>query len=1130
MNRGRRVTIAAVALAAACRAPHVPVGKGTTPSAERKASACPGPAPRRAPTHARQVLQTGSTEQILTAAWSPSGYLATFSDEGAVRVWDMRGRGALLGTYQGNGLASLFTHLAWSANARLEIVAPDQEDAVAQERVVLDTGGRLVSRTLEPDLLPVVRTSAGDQFGTAKVTSKTVKLAVNGTTLSLTAGPDLLGPEILLSRDGSRALSHGFGWGDYEASFWDLTKPAAPPVVVHGCRNGAPSPNVDFVACYEKDAGSILVRPIPSGTPFELPLPDSLRWVHASIGVSPDGRLVAAAFPAGVVVFDVQKRKMLWTRSSVELRAGAILAAAQHAFVSFAPDGDRLAVASGGWLGLLDPRTGRSLAEIAASAQLPRSIAWAGQNRLITLEAGVLAVWATDSGTLERRLEARDAWINGFAVLPGGDLITTRGVECAAPDKSSTVRSWFDRWHGLVPPGSLEGIDLDPDRGCRESAASPTSWPPSGETTMLSGAGLNYDLVTGDAIFEVGSADGPPSERYASVIGTGKRGPSLPLEGGSIDWQVERGWAVHVTNPGDLDNISIDVYSMRDGHRALHLNGASSHRISDDGKWLITFWGKPDDIVVYEIASGKELARTPAPKGELVDAVELRDGTIWLGTSTWTNVGRYYRWSIGGAPELVVEDTTGALLTMALDPTGHRLAIAGVDGATRVVDLEHRRLAASFLLFDDGEWIAYTPNGAYGGTNEVTSRLDWVFDGPTEAYDFQRFAHEYGRPDILRKRLSGEDVDADPLLPRPPNVRLVSAPRTSATSSVHLVVHVASGTRVDEVRALVEGRQVASRAVCANEADVDLEVPLLPASNRVTVLAYDDRGVSSNPVVTDVDSTEASAKKPDLWIVSLGVDHYPNLPRRFQLGAADNDARGIADALRSAANGRFADVHATVLVDDAVTVDGALRVMSDLAQMKPEDLAFVFFAGHGIKPTEGEGMVLLTSKASSTASSVRANGIGWKAIADVLAKAKGRVVLLLDACHSGAVSEELLVPNDELATVLAEDGRAGVVVFAAAKGRQFSLESNAARGLQLDTGRRALVGADGAVAHGFFTGAVLQSLHDPAADLDGDGVLELSELIDAVTIRVTEATRGRQSPWVARREVLGDFGLFAVQR
>jgi hypothetical protein len=102
------------------------------------------------------------------------------------------------------------------------------------------------------------------------------------------------------------------------------------------------------------------------------------------------------------------------------------------------------------------------------------------------------------------------------------------------------------------------------------------------------------------------------------------------------------------------------------------------------------------------------------------------------------------------------------------------------------------------------------------------------------------------------------------------------------------------------------------------------------------------------------------------------------------------------------------------------------------------------------------------------------------------------------------MSQELIVPNGALAATLSSQGRAGALVFAAAKGRQESFEDR---------------------EHGFFTRAILDTFADPTADRDRDGHLSVDELIDSVTVRVDVRTHGRQTPWVARREVFGDFQI-----
>jgi uncharacterized caspase-like protein len=126
------------------------------------------------------------------------------------------------------------------------------------------------------------------------------------------------------------------------------------------------------------------------------------------------------------------------------------------------------------------------------------------------------------------------------------------------------------------------------------------------------------------------------------------------------------------------------------------------------------------------------------------------------------------------------------------------------------------------------------------------------------------------------------------------------------------------------------------------------------------------------------------------------------------------------------------------------------------------------------------------------------------------------VILLLDACHSGAISHETVVPNDELAQRLFADKKAGVIVLSSSKGRQVSLESSKLGG-----------------GFGLFTYAVTNALVGNGAanaDYDDNGYVEFMELVDYVVQQVEKESGGLQTPWLARRELLGDFPIASVSK
>ena len=231
-------------------------------------------------------------------------------------------------------------------------------------------------------------------------------------------------------------------------------------------------------------------------------------------------------------------------------------------------------------------------------------------------------------------------------------------------------------------------------------------------------------------------------------------------------------------------------------------------------------------------------------------------------------------------------------------------------------------------------------------------------------------------------------------------------------------------------------------------------------------------------------------------MVAAGVGWYPNLPEADQLEGSVNDAYAIADVFDGQAGGkRYAKSHITVLEDEQVTAGAMDNALAGLAAMKPNDVAVVFLAGHGVRLPATNDMVLLTGAAKLDKTKWASAGIGWNRIGSALAKAKGRVIVLLDACHAGNVTQELIVPNTQLAEDLVGAQRAGVLVFAASKGSQKSLEENAARAIVLDDDQKVLVKHKRTPAkptpppppstptakrerrgNGFFTGAVVAAI------------------------------------------------------
>jgi uncharacterized caspase-like protein len=130
-------------------------------------------------------------------------------------------------------------------------------------------------------------------------------------------------------------------------------------------------------------------------------------------------------------------------------------------------------------------------------------------------------------------------------------------------------------------------------------------------------------------------------------------------------------------------------------------------------------------------------------------------------------------------------------------------------------------------------------------------------------------------------------------------------------------------------------------------------------------------------------------------------------------------------------------------------------------------------------------------------------------LAEALSEARGTVVVVLDACHAGIAGSEAFATNDDAISALFTHTGAPMVVLAASKGRQLSHENREAGG-------------------GLFTVAFAQAIADERTKYDRDksGLIDLGELYVAIKSRVSEATKGEQTPWLARNALVGEMSLF----
>jgi WD40 repeat protein len=1066
-----------------------------------------------------QILDARHTDTLRAIEFGPDDRLATASQDGSVRIWDLP-TGALVSVSRPVAIGSHVTALAWDGpNLGLlgqyrstltidqlgRVVAKDApaKEALEDRGVRVDHAGRQIEWTR----LPQRSFSIPEGLSTYSLTTGNGILASSdGTVLAATVGS-----EVLIWRDAG------------EPRRIRLPKPV---------KQLALAPRGDVVAAaydiqWSKASAIVLIDTRSVVAPRELPgvQPHVPAGDHV-LAFAPDGKRLAAAQVGAVQVWSVGDGKLVATirpRHSLIAQTGD-RDWGSYMDVAYSPSG-RWLVAGGsdGHLDLFDAATLRHARVLGSDVTRPFKIVLAG-DRIAAIARHAAAVWSISEGRLVDRAVVPAVH---DATMIGNDLMLARYTDTAWQCRSGEHGIFLDRWKGLEVPAGYDKLLLLDDDEADDDVGDPFAPKPArkpathgiattprclspdrgelADVTCFAQIRRQPDAIE---IFD------PATKRVVRLSGS-------PETAGLVQVSFDRRYAYAVSGSALGLGNQLHVWDRGTGKRLASL-AIEVELEAPTGRSRIAgvhrYWVSGDAIV---LGYGTRLGWRTLPGGAPVRDLELSAvprALAWVSPDeqlVGLADGSLVRVRGGRIGDRVVT-AGGAIESVHYDPATRLAATLSIDGSVRLFDAGPTlRERVAFATFDDGEWIAYTPAGAYRGTPEVADRVRWTF-ADAQSFRFEQFAGGFDDAALVTRRARGDDVDVTAPPRHPPAIAAKLLEVAGATARVEVTTRGA--TRVDHVRAFVEGRAVAAAAVCAVADTRVIEVPIPGGDARIALAAFDADGLVSNAAIVDARAA-TTPTRPDVWVVAAGVSHYTGLSTDEQLQFADDDARAVAATFGSLAGAGkpFAAAHVIPpLVDEQVSIASLEAALGKLAGMKPDDLAVVFLAGHGVKLDGDDESALLTSPATSE------TAIRWQTIATALDRLPGRVLVLLDACHSGHLTRERVVPNAELAGRLARRSRAGLAVLAASKGRQLSYEvGKQARGItRVKQPTPPLDGADG---HGLFTDALIRKLLDPATDRGGDGIVDLDELVFAVTDHVARETEGQQTPWLARREIFGSF-------
>ena len=438
------------------------------------------------------------------------------------------------------------------------------------------------------------------------------------------------------------------------------------------------------------------------------------------------------------------------------------------------------------------------------------------------------------------------------------------------------------------------------------------------------------------------------------------------------------------------------------------------------------------------------------------------------------------------------------------------------------------------------DWIAWTPEGYYAASPYGERLMGWQINrGPKEMAEFYpagQFRASLYQPELIRQLLATGDVGQALALANqkqggkiaattinqvlPPAVTILAPARSGRVEvgQPKLVVKASAKSvgnhPVTSLRLLVNGRPYQGdqgvrhlKNPKLGEVQANWTLDLLPGKHTLVVQAESAVSKGLSPAV---EVRHAGKEGPgNLYLVAIGISDYPG-----DMAAANAPPTltpiAIDDLFRKKGQRVFGRVETRLLTDKQATGKNIREGLAWLqSRMTARDVGILFFAGHGTRPKRRR---FLPAGAPGGRRSDERDPIGTLISGDLLKKAlanmPGKLVAILDACHSGATAavtkKRPQGRSDDLVRDLVSDDY-GVVVMCSSQGTEYSMESPQ-------------------VKHGFFTLALLHGLSGKA-DFNRDGIIHIHEVNYFAAVFVRQLTGGRQNPVTGGPPNLRSFAL-----
>lgn len=461
------------------------------------------------------------------------------------------------------------------------------------------------------------------------------------------------------------------------------------------------------------------------------------------------------------------------------------------------------------------------------------------------------------------------------------------------------------------------------------------------------------------------------------------------------------------------------------------------------------------------------------------------------------------------------------------------VAAALSDGTIRWYSMaDGKELLIFYLHPDKKRWVLFTASGYYDASPGAEDFLGWHFNNGADKkpsfYPVSRFREKFYRRDIINaifetynetqaislanQRRGTENLPAELTIQKlPPTISIIS-PENGSSVNTNLVsisynINSPDDVPAKKIKVFVDGRPIplGRGGEVENKGLQKIDVTIPEKDCRISFVAENENGTS--PEVTLyikwTKTKEAVSVKPNLYVLAIGISNYSKVKK---LGLAAKDAEDFSKAVLQQKGKLYNDVIVKTLTDKEASKENILDGLEWIEKKTgKKDVAMIYFAGHGVNDDKDIYYML---PVEADRDRLKATCISFSAIKETQSHIEGKVILFIDACHSGNILGGNYI-NGVVNLLTGTVNGAGAIVFTSSTGNQESLE-------------------DPRWGNGAFTKALVEGISGKAI-LDKKNEISYLSLGLYLSERVSEITGNRQQTTCVPAANTPNFAIASVK-